>query len=114
MMPITNISITDKAATEFLRQRSTFKPRRGDVFALVYMFSFTNADGTAVEGFQPGYAAGPWPVDYLSSRWVVAQLPDGTEFHFMPKFKWSAREWYVVDMAGPVFPLFSIGPVATR
>lgn len=114
MLLLTNISITDRAAAVLQQEKLAFRARRGDVFALVYMFSFVNADGTIVEGFRPGYMAGPWPVEYLSARWAVARLPDGIEFHFMPRFEWNARARYIMDLVSPSLELFSIGPVAGR
>ncbi|MHB1104220.1 MAG: hypothetical protein ACYC0C_15905 [Devosia sp.] len=111
MMRITNISITDAARQVLDRRKSVFKPRADDVFALTYMSSFINSDGTTVEGFRPGYAISPWPVEYLSPNWVMVQLSGGTEFHLMPRFKWSARERYNMDLVSPSLELFSIIPV---
>ncbi len=107
MMFITNISLAKQAESEFHRKRLAFKARAGEVFALVWVSRYVNADGTAVAGFKPGYMCGPLYSDGLGSHWALAQLPDGSQFHFMPRFKWSARERYVVDKQGF---LFSIGP----
>jgi hypothetical protein len=106
MILIKNISLTRRAAADFQRQRLAFKAGPGEVFALVWVSSFANADGTAVAGFEPGYMCGPIYSRGLVSPWALAQLPDGSQFHFMPRFQWSAHERYVVDKPGA---LFSIG-----
>ncbi|WP_186767171.1 hypothetical protein [Devosia ginsengisoli] len=55
MLRITNISISDRAAEVVDRLWVTFRPQEpGDVFALAYMSSFTEADGSTVDGFTPG------------------------------------------------------------
>ena len=110
MIRITNISITDAARQVIDRRKSVFKPRGDDVFALTYTSSFINRDGTTVDGFRPGYEISPWPLEYISPNWAVVQLPGGTEFHLMPRFKWSARERYIMDLASPSLELFSIVP----
>lgn len=111
MIRITNIWATDRAYQVLREQRAKFKPRyRGEVFALFYMSSVTNADGTTVEGFRPGYTAGSQSPEGLSDIWALAQLIDGPDFLFMPKFKWNPNEEYVVEMASDVFAIFSIGP----
>ncbi len=76
------------------------------------MVSITNADGTVVEGFAPGYT-----IDFVvqppsGDRWLAALLPDGTEFRFMPKFTWNPEGRYVVDQASSY--TLSIGPVQDR
>lgn len=114
MMLIENISITDKARQVLDARKSLFKLRKSDVFALTYESSFTNRDGTTVEGFLPGYAISSWPLGYIGPAWMVVQLPGGTEFHLMPRFKWSAREHYIMDLVSPSLELFSIGPATTR
>lgn len=113
MIRITNIWATDRAYEVLRELRAKFKPRdRGDVFALVYMSSFTNPDGTTVEGFRPGYTADSHSPEGLSDIWTLAQLIDGPDFLFMPKFKWNPGEEYVVEMASDVFAIFSIGAAA--
>ena len=114
MIRITNIWATDSAYKVLRERRAKFKPRGDDVFALTYMSSFTNRDGTTVEGFRPGYAISPWPLEYISPNWAVVQLPGGTEFHLMPRFKWSARERYIMDLVSPSLELFSIAPAPIR
>lgn len=106
-MHITNISIADRATSVLRREHARIKLGRGDVFALVYVFTYTNPDGTTVDGFQPGYMAGPWPINLLTDRWALARPSDHPEFHFLPKFTWSAQAWYIVDLVGG---LFQIGP----
>jgi hypothetical protein len=109
---VTNLSLTDPAAVLLRRVFAEFRPRRGDAFALVYMSNFTNADGRAVDGFRPGYAAGPWPLDHIGPAWLVAQPQDGPDFHLMPRFKWSAAAHYVVDVASGAYATFTIEPAA--
>lgn len=108
MIRITNISASSRAAAVLRREGAKFKGQAGEPFALFYMPFFVNADGTTVEGFEPGYAAGPMNVDRPGDHWVLARLADGTEFCFMPKFKWSLGAHYIIDMAGSAFALFSI------
>ena len=79
---------------------------------MYYVSSFVNPDGTTVEGFRPGYMVDSVSPDGLSDAWALAQLLDGPDFLFMPKFKWRADARYVVDKASPTFALFSIGPNA--
>lgn len=111
MLRIENISATSRAAAVLRAERSEIKLRRGDVFALVYMFYFTNADGSKVEGFKPGYSASSWGTEYLTDKWELAHLPDGSEFYFMPKFRWDTRKHYIIDVISERYSLFSIGPV---
>lgn len=112
MLSITNISITAKAREVLDRRRASFKPRPKDVFAFAYTSSFTNRDGTPVEGFVPGYAISSWPLDYIGPTWVVVRLAHGTEFHLMPMFRWSAGERYLMDLLSLQHEIFSIVPIA--
>ena len=105
MLRVTNISITKRAASVLSREWARFKADPGEAFALIYVSSFTNADGTTVDGFRPGYMAGPLYVKGLGSNWALARLPDGLEFYFNPRFKWSASDRYVVDHNGTLFSL---------
>jgi hypothetical protein len=107
MLRITNISITRRAASILRREHARVKLSSGDVFGLVYVFTYTNPDGTIVKGFEPGYMAGPWPINLLTERWAVAHPPDNPEFHFLPRFTWTRDDWYLIDLAGR---LFQIGP----
>ena len=77
---------------------------------MVYLSRFVNRDGSVVEGFSPGYSAGPVQGGHFSDMWALAHLPDGTEFPFMPKFEWQPDASYVVDLASNY--TFSIGPAA--
>lgn len=110
MIQIANISITDRAAAVLQRERMNFRGGPGESFGMVYVSFFIEPDGTAVEGFRPAYMVGPLDAEGLDDRWAVATLPDGTEFVFMPRFRWSARQQYVVDTLGA---LFSIEPTST-
>jgi hypothetical protein len=112
MMLIKNISLTKRAAADFHKQRLAFKAGPGEVFALVWVSKYVHStDGRTMPGFEPGYMSGPLYSEGLSPDWILAQLPDESQFHFMPRFKWSARERYLVDKQGF---LFSIGPADSR
>jgi hypothetical protein len=107
MQHVYNISITDRAA-KFLREdRARSRLDAGDVLAFGFISRFVNADGSTVHGFEPGYMATAQPASEVSESDLVAQLPDGTVFYFMPKFQWEAEEHYLVDLVGF---MFSIGP----
>lgn len=110
MLRITNISISDRAAEVLDRLWVTFRPQEpGDVFALAYMSSFTEADGSTVDGFRLGYAAYFLAPDGLAGVWLIAQPAGAPQFYFMPKFGWSADERYLIDLASEKFETFSIG-----
>ena len=111
MQRITNISVTERAALILRKHHELFKPRApGDDFALAYISSFVNRDGSAVEGFRPGYFRHSLSPEGRDSIWVLAQPPQGPDFYFMPKFKWHADEHYIIDVASEPFDLLSIGP----
>jgi hypothetical protein len=91
ILQINNIAISKEAAVVLRKARSAFRPRHtGDVFAMYFVSSFVNADGTAVEGFHPGYEAGRLSLGGLKAQWAKAHLPEGLDFYFMPKFTWRA------------------------
>ena len=110
MMRIKNISITDRAAEMLHRQKKEFNSRPDDVFSLVYISSYVNSDGTTVDGFRPGYMVSPLSPVYMGAGWVIAELSTGIDFHFSPRFRWSAKEQYIMDRVSPVFAMFSIEP----
>ena len=105
MRRVTNISITEEAAVNLRRELATFEPRPCQVFALIYMFRFTNPDGTPVDGFRPGFAAGSWPRKNIGPSWLVAELADGTELCFRPRGDWNLHQNYLVDTVGPLFSI---------
>lgn len=110
MRTVENVMTTARAAAAFRLEARRHIPRLGEVIALHFMPSFTNADGTTVAEFAPGYT-----IDYVTDRdfgdqWLLAHLPDGTAFRFMPKFEWRADETYVLDRASGY--TFSIGPAS--
>jgi hypothetical protein len=111
MILIKNISLTKRAAEDFHQKRIAFKADPGEVFALIWVSSYVNPDGETVPGFEPGYMCGPLYSEGLAPPWSVAELPDGSRFHFMPRFKWNAHELYVIDKQGS---LFSIAPASPR
>lgn len=111
MLRITNISVTDRAVPILLSEWEGFTPRVvGEVFGLAYMSSFTNADGTPVAGFSPGYSRHSVSPENLSDMWALAIPSNGPQFLFMPKFIWSANERYAIDVASEAYQLLSIGP----
>ncbi len=57
MLRITNISITGRAAERLDVRRVMTRFEPDDVFSLVYVFNFAEADGTPVEGFFAGCQA---------------------------------------------------------
>ena len=110
MLQVENIVVSDRAWAIFRRERARHTSTVKLSIALYYMPAFTNADGTTVDGFAPGYTidfAGQAPV---GDAWISARLPDGTLFQFMPRFAWRADERYVVDQASAY--TLSIGPRA--
>ena len=111
MLRITNISISDRAAEVLDRLWVTYRPQEpGDVFALAYMSSFTEADGSTVDGFRPGYTVYSLGLEGLARVWMLAEPAGAPQFYFMPKFDWSADEHYRVELASEAFGTFSIGP----
>lgn len=112
MIRITNIWATDKAYDVLRKERARFRPRyAGEVFAMLYWSSYTEPDGTTVEGFLPGYSRHSQSPRGLDDYWAMAQLIDGPDFLFMPMFRWLPDEEYVVDVASARYATFSIGPV---
>jgi hypothetical protein len=70
---------------------------------MLYWSSFTEPDGTMVEGFRPGYSVHSQAPDELNDQWAIAQLIDGPDFLFMPKFRWRSNDEYVVEVASEMF-----------
>jgi hypothetical protein len=98
MQIATNISMTESAATTFIRQSSQTTLRPGMVLAMVYIEFFKEPDGTPVSGYQPG----SWPAKDLTSDWLLARLRNSTQVYLLPKFEWSLRESYLMDdLGGP-------------
>jgi hypothetical protein len=112
MRQIYNLEVTERAQAIFRRQQELHRADPPLPIALHYMPTFVNADGSAVEGFAPGYT-----IDFVAqppegAEWLRAKLPDGTEFRFMPKFVWRADETYLVDQASDY--TLSLGPPVRR
>ncbi len=105
MRRVRNISITAAAAQNLQDRVAAFQPRPGEVFALIYMFTFTNPDGTPVAGFRPGYLAGSWPSRNVGPTWLLAELADRTEFYFRPRREWDENQRYLIDTVGPLFSI---------
>ena len=97
MLQIENISVTDRAWKIFREQRARHVSNASLSIVLYYMPTFTNADGSTVDGFAPGYTIDFVTQSPAGDRWLKADLPDGTNFLFMPKFAWRPDERYVVD-----------------
>lgn len=111
MIRVSNIWASDEAYTLLWRERARFKPRRaGEIFAMLYWSGFTEPDGTTVKGFRPGYSVHSQAPNGLGDHWAMAQLIDGPDFLFMPKFAWRSDEDYLVEVASEMFATFSIGP----
>ncbi len=103
---ITNVSITKRAELALDRERARVRLGEGQVFALAYLTSFTNPDGTTVAGFRPGYMATAYPSGAPDAAWTVAHLAGGQEFYLMPtRFECQANETYVVDLIGSLFSI---------
>lgn len=75
---------------------------------LIYTSMFNNPDGTAVEGFLPGFAPSVWPAERAGSDYFVAHPIDGPDFIIIPPFRWRADDQYTVDIASDGFPTLSI------
>jgi hypothetical protein len=110
MLPVANISITKSAEATLRQQRSRTRPSADEVLGMTYVEFFTEPDGSTVKGFVPGYQAGSWRMPYITQDWIRVNL-SGMDVYIMPKFKWSPRERYVIDMAGGSYAMFSINRV---
>lgn len=112
MLLITKISVTERASALLFSEWARFRPRHpGEVFGMAYTSSLVNADGTTPSDFRPGYSRHSVDPEGLSDMWARAVPTNGPEFLFMPKFTWSADEYYVVDLACERYGLLAIGPV---
>ena len=107
MKVVDNLSITSRAAAIF--DTEARKLRHGEVIALYYMPSFTNADGSTVAEFRPGYTIDRVKDRVFGDPWVQARLPNGLSFRFMPKLSWQDHDGYVLDRESGY--TFSIRPV---
>jgi hypothetical protein len=111
---IRNISTTEEAGRVLRRRYDAFRPLPGDTFALLFVSEYFYSDGSTVEGFRPGYMAGPITTrGGFGDHWALAQLSDGLEFYFMPQFVWDPMSWYLIDKHVG-FGLYSIEPAAHR
>jgi hypothetical protein len=106
MKVIDNLAVTSRAAVIFDAEAKKLRP--GEVIALYYMPSFTNADGSTVAGFRPGYTIDRVKDRVFDDPWILAHLPDGLAIRFMPKFRWQDHDSYVLDRESGY--TFSIGP----
>lgn len=99
MPHIENINVTERAWAIFREQRARHASGASLSIVLYYMPTFTNADGTTVDGFAPGYTIDLVTQSPAGDHWHRASLPDGATFLFMPRFTWRPDEQYVVDQA---------------
>jgi hypothetical protein len=111
MLNIKNIEITQKALERLRREFARTKPRAGEERTFVFVSSYTNKDGTPLKGFSPGYMVGTLPsVHFTAPAWALAVLPYGLSLYFIPKFRWSVRDRYIIEPVDGDYALFSIGP----
>lgn len=109
MPDVTNISITDRAARLLGRERvERTRLAPDDVFTLDYISSFTEPDGTTVDGFRPGYSAGYARAGDVRADWLRLRLPDGTALCFWPRFGWDAEGHYVLDVISERYAILSL------
>jgi hypothetical protein len=73
------------------------------------MPSFTNADGSTVAEFRPGYTIDRVKDRVFADPWLLARLPNDLSIRFMPKLKWQDHDAYVLDRESGY--TFSIRPV---
>lgn len=107
MKVVDNLSITGRAASIF--EIEARKLRQGEVIALYYMPSFTNADGSTVAEFRPGYTIDRVPDRVFDDPWLLARMPNGLAIRFMPRFGWQDHDNYLLDRESGY--TFSIRPV---
>ncbi|MCP8884258.1 hypothetical protein NIM87_12140 [Devosia sp. XJ19-1] len=110
MQLIENISLSERAAVDFGRARSTFRAGLGEAFALVWVSDYREPTGETVATFTAGYMCGPVYLEGLAAPWALARLPDGAHFYFMPRFQWSAGKHYLIDKPGSLFSIASVTP----
>lgn len=111
MLPITNVSITERAAIALDVRKTLARLGPDDIFALVFVSNFTNPDGTMVEGFVPGYSS-------AVTKWndgdgcVLVRLPSGMEFYVIPRprtgYELSPDASYAIDLIEPRHGTFTI------
>lgn len=102
------IAWCDGAERMILDSVSAFPRDAGDVYALVYLVESSQADGSPVPGFRPGYVATVWPTSSISDNWLVGAFSDGTEFCFLPRERWGEGRDFRLDIVESVTPTFSL------
>jgi hypothetical protein len=95
MKVVYNLSITSRAAAIF--DAEARKLRRGEVIALYYLPSFTNADGSTVAEFLPGYTIDRVKDRVFDDPWLLAQLPNGLTVRLVPRLIWQDNDSYLLD-----------------
>lgn len=109
-MLVTNITISEVARQVLDRRKALFKASPHGVLALSYTSSFTNRDGSTVEGFVPGWQVCSIALRYLGPDPLMVMLPHGTTFHLMPRLGWEAGERYAMDLLSPEHEVYAITP----
>ena len=95
MATANNLRVSARAA--LIIKTEAKKLRSNEAIALRYMPTFTNADGTTVAEFFPGYTIDRVKQQDLSDPWMLARLPGGTAIYFVPRFSWRDSESYLLD-----------------
>jgi len=109
MKSVQNLTATSRALVAFQLDVERRKPKPNQVRAFYFMPSFTNADGTLVKGFVPGYTI-DWIADQdFGNAWLTARLSKEISVRFMPRFAWRDDGAYVLDRASTY--TFSIEPI---
>lgn len=112
MKIIMNISATEESSRAMRAWQERHRLASNQDCALVWVESFTERDGSTVSGFKSGFMLGPIMKQGRDPRWVLARLPDGTEFNVLPQlFNWSPAGWYLIEkMKG--FAMYSVRSVS--
>jgi hypothetical protein len=112
MKQITNISATEEAELALRAWQARHKLPSNQDCALVWVESYTEPDGSTVAGFKAGFMLGPIMKEGRDARWVLARLPEGTEFYVLPQlFHWSPVGWHLIENIKG-FAMYSNRPVA--
>jgi hypothetical protein len=77
MLPVANFSITGPAEIKLRERIALVRIGAKEVFGMVYIEYYNEADGTPVKGFVPGYQGSNWTRSYITSDWVQVRLSNG-------------------------------------
>lgn len=115
MRRITNVSITERAAIALDVRKTLARLGPDDIFALVFITSFTEPDGRTVEGFVPGYSPAVTKRQDEGEGCVLVHLPNGMEFYVLtcprPGYELRPDISYAIDLIEPRYGTFTIEPV---